>query len=53
VLPFLLGGALYLANPRFMGPMFTDPIGIAILKYLGFTMLLGVIVLRQLVRIRI
>jgi len=53
LLPFALAGLLYLANPKFMGPMFTDPIGIAILKYLLFTMLLGVLVLRQIVRIRV
>jgi tight adherence protein B len=53
LLPFALGGALYLANPRFMGPMFTDPIGQAIVKYLLIMMALGVIVLRKIVRIRV
>ena len=53
LLPFALGGALYLANPKFMGPMFTDPIGQAIVKYLLIMMALGVVVLRKIVRIRV
>jgi tight adherence protein B len=53
LLPFALGGALYLANPKFMGPMFTDPIGVTILKYLLVMMALGVFVLRRIVRIRV
>ncbi len=53
LLPFALGGAMYLANPKFMGPMFTDPMGITMLKYLLTMMLIGVLVLRRIVRIRV
>lgn len=53
LLPFALGGTLYLANPKFMGPMFTDPIGVSILQYLLVMMALGVAVLRKIVRIRV
>jgi len=53
LLPFALGGVLYVANPKFMGPMLTDPIGIAMLEYLLVMMAMGVIVLRKIVRIRV
>lgn len=53
LLPFMLGGVLYLANPKFMGPMLTDPIGIAILEYLLVMMAVGVFVIRRIVRIRV
>jgi tight adherence protein B len=53
LLPFALGAAMYLANPKFMGPMFTDPLGITMLKYLLTMMLIGILVLRRIVRIRV
>jgi tight adherence protein B len=53
LLPFALGGALYLANPRFMQPFLTDPIGVAIMKYLLVAMAIGLLVLRRIVRIRV
>ena len=53
LLPFLLGGALYLANPKFMGPMVTDPLGIAMTQYLLLMMLCGILILRKLIRIRV
>jgi tight adherence protein B len=53
LLPFLLGGALYLANPKFMGPMFTDPLGIAMTQWLLLMMGCGMLVLRKLIRIRV
>jgi tight adherence protein B len=53
LLPFLLGGAMFLANPKFMSPMWTDPFGIAMLKWLLGMMLAGIFVLRRIVRIRV
>jgi len=53
LLPFALGGALYLLNPKFMGPMVTDPLGQKMLQYLLFMMALGVLVIRRIVRIRV
>jgi len=51
-MPFFIGGGMYLGNPEFMSPLWTDPIGIAILKYLVVTMVLGIVVLRKMARIR-
>jgi tight adherence protein B len=53
LLPFLLGGGMYLANPKFMSPLWTDPIGIAMLKWLLGMMLAGILILRSIVRIRV
>ncbi|WBY02606.1 type II secretion system F family protein [Ramlibacter tataouinensis] len=53
LLPFALGGALYLANPKFMGPMVTDPIGQTMLQYLLVMMAFGVLAIRKIVRIRV
>jgi tight adherence protein B len=53
VLPFALGAAMNLVNPKFMSPLWTDPMGISILKYMLTLMALGVLVLRHIVRIRV
>jgi tight adherence protein B len=53
LLPFLLGGGMYLANPKFMAPLWTDPIGIAMLKWLLGMMIAGIFILRKIVRIRV
>jgi tight adherence protein B len=53
VLPFLLAALLYYANPTFMKPLWTDPIGIGMLRVLLSMMLLGIIVLTRIVKIRV
>lgn len=53
LLPFALGAALYLANPKFMGPMITDPLGITMTQYLLFMMACGILILRKIIRIRV
>lgn len=53
LLPFFLGGVMTLANPGFMTPLWTDPIGIAILKVLLMMMLIGAVILRKIIRIRV
>lgn len=53
VMPFVLGAGLYFANPGFMGPMFTDPIGTTIIKWLLIMMAAGILVMRRIVRIRV
>ena len=53
LMPFFLAGAMNLANPKFMSPLWTDPIGITILKYTLGLMLVGVIIMRKIVRIRV
>ena len=53
LLPFVLGGLLAVFNPRFMQPLWTDPIGITLLKWMLGLMLLGVILIARIVRIRV
>lgn len=53
LLPFVLGGLLAVFNPRFMQPLWTDPIGITLLKWMLGLMVLGVILIARIVRIRV
>jgi tight adherence protein B len=53
LLPFLLGGAMTLINPEFMRPLWTDPMGHGFLKYMLGSMLVGVLIIRRIVRIRV
>jgi tight adherence protein B len=53
VLPFVLAALMYWANPDFMRPLWTDPIGISILQTLLTMMVFGIIVLMRLVKIRV
>jgi tight adherence protein B len=53
VMPFGIAGLLYVFNPRFMSPLWTDPIGIAILQYLAAMMILGTLLLIKIVKIRV
>jgi tight adherence protein B len=53
LLPFVLGGLLTVFNPRFMQLLWTDPIGITLLKWMLGLMLLGVVLIARIVRIRV
>lgn len=52
ILPFFLGALLQLFNPTFMGPFWSDPLGIKMLKILLTMMALGIFVLTRIVKIR-
>ncbi len=52
LMPFFLAGVLNLANPEFMRPLWTDPIGISIVKYTLVLMLAGAIIMLKLIKIR-
>lgn len=52
-LPFALAGLLAAFNPKFMSPLWTDPLGISIIKTLLFMMIFGVLVMRKIIRIRV
>ncbi|WP_211462715.1 type II secretion system F family protein [Collimonas silvisoli] len=53
VMPFALGAAMFLLNPDFMGPLWKDPIGIAIMKYTLILMAIGILILRKMIKIRV
>ncbi len=52
-LPFALGAAIYSLNPTYMGLLFTDPAGIAMLQGGIAMMMLGMWVTRRLIQIKV
>ena len=52
LMPFFLAGVMNLVNPGFMSPLWKDPIGIAIVKYMLTLMLIGVVIMRKIIKIR-
>ena len=53
VMPFVLAGLMFLMNPEFMSPLWTDPIGISIVKYMLGLMAFGAFVLSRIIKIRV
>lgn len=53
VMPFALAGVMMLVNPAFMTPLWTDPIGIGIIKYMLILMAIGVVIMRSIIKIRV
>ena len=51
--PFALGGVMHYSNPEFMSLLWTDPLGIGMLKALAVLMLVGVLILGKIVKIRV
>jgi tight adherence protein B len=52
LMPFFLAGVMNLVNPDFMSPLWTDPIGITIIKYILSMMLVGAIIMTKIIKIR-
>jgi tight adherence protein B len=52
LMPFFLAGVMNLVNPGFMGPLWKDPMGIAIVKYMLSLMLIGVFIMRKIISVR-
>lgn len=53
LMPFILAGLMNIFNPAFMAPLWTDPIGISLLRNMLIMMGLGVLMLRKITRIRV
>jgi tight adherence protein B len=53
LMPFALAAVMNLVNSGFMSPLWTDPIGIAIIKYMLILMAFGVLILRKIIKIRV
>lgn len=51
--PFALGAVMYYGNPEFMSPLWTDSMGIGIIKTLLVLMLIGVFILHRIIKIRV
>ncbi|MES2977138.1 MAG: type II secretion system F family protein [Pseudomonadota bacterium] len=52
VMPFVLALLMFWANPEFIVPLWTDPIGVTIVKYLLILMAIGAFVMSRIVKIR-
>ena len=52
LMPFFLAGIINIFNPSFMSPLWTDPIGIAIVKYMLILMLIGAVIMRKIIKVR-
>ena len=52
LMPFFLAGVMNLVNPEFMTPLWTDPMGITIIKYMLSMMVIGVLIMRKIIKIR-
>ena len=53
LMPFALAALMNAFNPEFMSPLWTDPIGITVVKYMLALMVVGVLILRKIVKIRV
>jgi tight adherence protein B len=53
LMPFALAVLMNTFNPEFMSPLWTDPIGITVVKYMLVLMVIGVLILRKIVKIRV
>ena len=53
IMPFALAGVMYLLNPEFMAPLWSDPIGISIIKYMLILMAFGILILKKIIKIRV
>lgn len=53
LMPFVLAALMNIFNPKFMSPLWTDPIGVDIVTYMLLLMAFGVLMLRSIVRIRV
>jgi len=52
LMPFFLAGVMNLVNPEFMTPLWTDPLGVTFIKYTLSLMLIGVFIMRKIIKIR-
>ncbi|MDQ0571621.1 tight adherence protein B [Variovorax paradoxus] len=53
LMPLALVALLNAFNPEFMSPLWTDPIGVTAVKYMLGLMVVGVLILRKIVKIRV
>lgn len=53
VMPFVLAVLMNVFNPDFMSPLWNDPIGISIIKYMLILMAFGILILRKIIKIRV
>lgn len=53
LLPVAVGGLVYMMNPAYMGPMLTNPMGIAALVAAGVSEVFGMLVIRKIADVKV
>ena len=53
LLPFIIAGFLQLTNPTFLVPLFTETIGQFMLGGAGIMMLIGILVMKKMIKIEV
>jgi tight adherence protein B len=53
MLPFVIGTAIHILNPTFLSPLFTEPIGHLLLGIGGVLMIIGILVIRKMIEIKV
>ena len=51
--PFALGALMHMTQPEFIRLLWTDPMGITMVKFLLVMMLVGILILRRIIKIRV
>jgi tight adherence protein B len=52
-LPFFLALAISVMNPNYLGVLFTDPIGLRMVGFAAFIMVIGAIVIKKMIHIKV
>jgi tight adherence protein B len=53
LLPFAIGALMSVFNPEFMAPMWSDPLGVTLVRSMLLSMACGIVLLRKIIRIRV
>jgi tight adherence protein B len=53
VLPFLVAGWIWMTNPKYLAPLISDPFGKLLLLFAGIFMVLGIMIMRRMVNIKV
>lgn len=53
VIPFLIAGYLYLSNPKYLGILFSEPVGRIMVGAAAIMMVIGILVMKKMVTIKV
>ena len=53
LLPVAVGGLVYMMNPEYMGPMFTNPMGVAALVGAAISEVFGMLIIRKIADVKV
>ena len=53
ILPFLVGGWIWLTNPKYLTPLVGEPFGRVLLLMAGIFMIVGILIMKRMVSIKV